>query len=211
MKPPDDPPRRDLIVLVADKDMEAVVAGLLGRPQSFAIRSVEYDLFVHPRRDPGCLNEASEFLRSFCNTYGHALVLFDHEGCGREGTPPNELADLVREQLESAGWAGRSEAVVLAPELEVWIWTDSPHVARCLGWAHHAPPLRQWLEDSGYWTPGVTKPREPKASLEEALREVRKPRSSAIYGELARSVSLRGHNEPAFLRLAGTLRKWFGE
>jgi hypothetical protein len=211
MKAPDDPPRRDLVVLVADKNLEAVVSGLLGRPRSFAIKPIEYDLFVHPRRDPGCLNEASEFLRSFSEAYRHALVLFDHQGCGREETPPDEIADLVREQIELAGWAGRAEVVVLAPELEVWVWTDSPHVPHCLGWADHAPPLRQWLADRGSWPRDEAKPREPKAALEAALREVRKPRSSAIYGDLARSVSLRGHNEPAFLRLSEALKKWFGE
>ncbi len=41
--------------------------------------------------------------------------------------------------------------------------------------------------------------------------EVYKPRSSAIYRELARSVSLKGHTEPAFLRLTAALQRWFGE
>jgi hypothetical protein len=117
----------------------------------------------------------------------------------------------VRHQLEQSGWAGRAEVVVLAPELEVWVWSDSPHVPRCLGWVDRAPPLQEWLEDRDYWSPDEAKPREPKTAVEAALREVRKPRSSAIYGDLARSVSLRGHNEPAFLRLADALTKWFGE
>ncbi|MGC8794699.1 MAG: methylation-associated defense system protein MAD4 [Bryobacteraceae bacterium] len=203
--------RKDLILLVADKNMEAVMAGLLDRPQSLGIRSISFDIFVHPRRDPGCLTSADDFLRPFSSAYRYALVLFDHEGCGRESTPAETLADEVKTRLENAGWPGRTEVVVLAPELEVWAWTDSPHVARSLGWTDRTPPLREWLADRGYWPPEETKPAQPKAALEAALREVRKPRSSAIYGDLARSVSLKGHTEPAFLRLIHALQRWFSE
>ena len=201
--------RRDLVVLVADKNMEAVMVGLLGRPQSLSIRAISFDVFVHPRRDPGCLTGADDFLRPFSSAYHHALVLFDHEGCGRELISPEALAVEVKARLEGVGWADRAEAVVLAPELEIWAWTESPHVPRCLGWADRVPPLRQWLAEAGYWQTDETKPRQPKAAFEAALREVRKPRSSAIYGDLARSVSLKGHTEAAFLRLTRTLHEWF--
>jgi hypothetical protein len=206
-----EPGRKELVVLVADKNMEAVMAGLLGRPQSLSIRAISCDVFVHPRRDPGCLTGADDFLRPFSGAYRYALVLFDHEGCGRESNSPEALAAEVKARLEGAGWADRAEAVVLAPELEVWAWTDSPHVPRCLGWADRVPPLREWLAKTGYWQPDQTKPRQPKPAFEAALREVCKPRSSAIYGDLARSVSLKGHTEPAFLRLTQALQKWFGE
>lgn len=203
--------RRDLVVLVADKNMEAVLVGLLGRPQSLNIRAISFDVFVHPRRDPGCLTGADDFLRPFRSAYHYALVLFDHEGCGRELISPEALAVEVKARLEEVGWADRAEVVVLAPELEIWAWTKSPHVPRCLGWVDRAPPLRQWLTEAGYWETDETKPREPKAAFEAALREVRKPRSSAIYGDLARSVSLQGHTEAAFLRLTRTLHEWFSE
>jgi len=202
--------RKDLIVLVADKNMEAVVTGLLGRPQSLGMRPITFDVFVHPRRDPGCLTGADDFLRPFCGAYRYALVLFDHEGCGRESVPAEALADEVKTRLESVGWTDRAEVVVLAPELEVWAWTDSPHVAHALGWAGQMPSLRAWLVEHGYWQPDEAKPRRPKAAFEAVLRQVRKPRSSAIYGDLARSVSLKGHTEPAFLRLTQALQKWFG-
>jgi len=203
--------RRDLVVLVADKNIEAVMVGLLGRPQSLGIRAISFDVFVHPRRDPGCLTGADDFLRPFSSAYHCALVLFDHEGCGREQSAPESLADEVQARLERIGWADRAQAVVLAPELEVWAWTGSPHVPRCLGWAGREPPLRDWLANSGYWHPDEAKPRQPKAAFEAALREVRKPRSSAIYSDLARSVGLKGHVEPAFFRLTQTLQRWFGE
>lgn len=202
---------RDLVVLVADKNMEAVMAGLLGRPQSLNIRAISFDVFVHPRRDPGCVAGADDFLRPFGDLYHRALVLFDHEGCGREAVPAETLANEVRERLEKAGWPDRAEVVIVAPELEAWAWTDSPHVARSLGWTAGTPALRAWLVEHGYWQRDAAKPRQPKAALEAALHQVRKPRSSAIYGDLARSVSLQGHTEPAFLRLTQALQRWFGE
>ena len=205
------PVHKDLVILVADRNMEAVVSGLLERPQALNIHPITFDIFVHPRRDPGCLTGADDFLRPFSNVYRYALVLFDHAGCGREQSSPESLADEVKGRLERVGWAERAEAVVLAPELEIWAWTSSPHVPRCLGWADRMPPLRDWLARTGYWQVDEAKPRQPKNAFEAALREVRKPRSSAIYGDLARSVSLAGHIEPAFFRLTQTLQKWFGE
>lgn len=202
--------RKDLIVLVADKNMEAVMVELLGRPQSFGIRPISFDVFVHPRRDPGCLTGADDFLRPFRNDYRHALVLFDHEGCGREAVAAEALANEEQERLEKAGWPARAEVVVIAPELEAWAWTDSPQVAHGLGWTAGTPALRAWLVEHGYWQRDEAKPRLPKAAFEAALRQVRKPRSSAIYGDLARSVSLTGHTEPAFLRLTQALQRWFG-
>ena len=130
--------RRDLVVLVADKNIEAVMVGLLGRPQSLGIRAISFDVFVHPRRDPGCLTGADDFLRPFSSAYHYALVLFDHEGCGRELISPEALAGEVKARVEGVGWADRAEAVVLAPELEIWAWTESPHV-----------PRSSWLGGSG--------------------------------------------------------------
>jgi len=191
--------------------MEAVIAGLLERPQALNIHPVTFDIFVHPRRDPGCLTGASDFLQPFSGVYHYALVLFDHQGCGRERSAPEVLADEVTARLDGVGWRNRAGAVVLAPELEVWAWTGSSHVARCLGWADRKPSLREWLAEAGYWQYEDPKPPQPKPALEAALRQVRKPRSSAIYGDLARSVSLKDRTEPAFLRLIATLQKWFGE
>lgn len=199
---------KDLVVLVADKDMEYALRGLLERPQDLGIQAIEYDLFVHPRHDPGCLRESQDFLRPWSKTYHCALVMFDREGCGQEQESPHELADRVKEQLERNGWS-YCEAVVLAPELEVWVWSNSPHVEDCLGWANREPSLRAWLATNGHWPVDVPKPPQPKKVLEAALREVGKPRSSAIYLALAKSVSPRRHSEPSFLRFTQALQEWF--
>lgn len=200
---------KDLVTLVADKNMEYALRGLLERATALEIRDITYDAFVHPRRDPGCLNEAHDFLRPLHTVYRHALVVFDHQGCGREGDAPECVANEVRLRLERNGWGDLAQTVVVAPELEVWVWSDSPHVAECLGWSHARPALRQWLAANGNWPRNQQKPTDPKGALEDALRHVRKPRSSAIYYELARRVTLRGHHEPAFARLVCALQSWF--
>lgn len=199
---------KDLVVLVADKNMEYAVKGLLGRPQDLDIRPVEWDLFVHPRRDPGCLNEAHDFLRPLKRAYDYVLVLFDHRGSGREGESPDDLAARVRRNLARNGWGDRAEVIVLAPELEVWVWNDSPYVDECLGWADHRPPLREWLVARGHWPDDVLKPPDPKAAMEAALYHTRKPRSSAIYLNLVSQVSLQGCTDPAFRRFIQILQRW---
>lgn len=199
----------DLAVLVADKNTEAALTALLARPQALGIRPIAATIFVHPRRDPGCVNEAHLFLKPFAQEFRHALVVFDHEGSGREDLSPHELAAVIGERLEESGWQDRGQVIVIAPELEVWVWSTSPHVAQCIGWGDRQPGLRDWLADAGHWPMNQAKPHRPKEALETALREIRRPRSSALYSELAARVSLRGHGEPAFVALTATLRRWF--
>ncbi len=50
-----EPARKDLILLVADKNMDASLKGLLSRFHALGHRQVTFDLYVHPDRDPGCL------------------------------------------------------------------------------------------------------------------------------------------------------------
>jgi hypothetical protein len=196
-----------LVVLVADKNMEATVRGLLERHEILGIRPLRADVFVHPYRDPGVLNDAHNFLRPLHKQYERALVLFDHEGCGRETQTPSQLQAGVRQRLESSGWSGRCEVILLVPELEVWVWSDSPYVPQALGLG--SEELAQVLNQYGKTATG--KPERPKEAMETALRRSRIPRSSALYSELARNVNLQRCADPAFQQLRDTLRQWFGK
>ena len=79
--------RKDLILLVADKNMEASLKGLLLRSQALGLRRMIFDLYVHPERDPGCLLRAHDFLRPFVTRYERALVVLDHAGVAAK--PPS--------------------------------------------------------------------------------------------------------------------------
>lgn len=135
--------------------------------------------------------------------------MFDRDGCGRHGQTRQQLEAEVEKNLRSAAWGDRAACIVIDPELENWVWSDSPHVDSVLGWEGREPALRGWLQAQGYWNAGSPKPDRPKEAVEEALRNVRKPRSSALYQELAESVSLERCSDPAFLRLKTLLAKWF--
>lgn len=199
----------DLVVLVADNDMKLGVEALLSRPPSLGIRPICHEVYAHPQKDPGCLGQCHCFLRNHIHRCAHALVLFDREGCGREGETCDALEQHVRHRLAQSGWGDRADAVVLDPELESWVWSDSPHVESALGWRGRGPGLHSWLVQEGWLTAGAHKPTRPKEAMEAALRLAGKPRSSAIFQQLAGSVSLDRCTDPAFGRFKAILQGWF--
>jgi hypothetical protein len=200
---------KDLVVLAADRSIEAAIRGLLGRPKAIGIRPIDFETFSHPRRDPGCYHQAHEFLGSLLGQYEHALVIFDRVWAGSPIFPVADLEDHVRALLDSKGWRERSDVVVIDPELEVWVWSDSPKVDEVLQWTGRRPPLRKWVHDRGLWPSGHAKPSDPKQAVELALREVGMALSSSIYLKLAKSVSVYRCTDPAFGRLRNRLQAWF--
>ena len=202
------PGPRDLVVLIADKNIEGALRGLLSRPQALGLSEISCDLYVHPERDPGCRLRGHHFLKPFAHRYAHALVVFDREGCGREDEERASLESQVEDRLSSSGWDDRAAAVVIDPELEIWVWNDSPHVESALGWSGEMS-LRGWLMQKGWLREGESKPAQPKTAVEEALRVARRPRSSSMYHELARKVGTDRCVDAAFLKLKQTLVRWF--
>lgn len=200
---------KDLVILVADKNMDHGVRGLLSRPTSLGIREIQFDTFVHSRHDPGCAGESHNFLRPFKNEYSHAIVMFDRHGSGRERWAAGALSEQVRQRLAVNGWDNRAEVIVLDPELEVWVFSESPLVEYCLGWRVQQAPLRNWLQDQGLWTQNHRKPVQPRRALEEVLKKVKKPRSSAIYMTLGKRVGLQRCQDPGFLKFRAVLTRWF--
>lgn len=204
-----DQPAKNLVILVADKNMEFAVRGILARRNALGLREISFNLYVHPERDPGCLNRGHDFLRPFAKSHARALILLDHDGCGRESVSAEQLETDIESRLSQSPWEGCA-AIVITPELENWVWTDSPHVDAVLGWTGQNPSLRSWLTARGYWQQGEIKPRAPKAATEAAMRVVRKQRSSSLYADLAGKVSLERCSDRAFVKLKATLRSWFG-
>lgn len=200
----------DLVILVPDKNLEYAVKGILARQPSLGIRPVTVEVLSHPGHDPGCFNDAPEFLQFAVRQAAHALVVFDHEGSGQEYRM-NRLqmeADL-EQRLSAAGWSGRSAAVVIAPELENWVWSDSPHVDAVLGWAGRKPPLREWLLQQGYVTKADAKPHHPKDTMLAAIRVAGKSRTSRLFADLAGSVGFERCVDVAFVKLKRVLKEWF--
>jgi len=203
--------KKDMVVLVADNNMEHAIKGILGRHRSLGIRTVNYDVFRHPEHDPGCLLRGHLFLQSInaVNEYQHALVMLDHDGSGRERISAHELEIEIENNLRNNGWRDRAAAIVIEPELEVWAWSDSPHVDTILGWGARSPSLRTVLRQEDFYRENAVKPEKPKEAFEYALRIAGKPRSSALYRHIAEKVSLDRCVDTSFTKLRTTLQTWF--
>ena len=199
---------QDLIVLAADRSMQGALEEVLKRHHSLGIREISYKVIQQPNYDSGVLQSGHRLLQSQNKNYLHALAICDRHGCGNEALPREQLERLIENRL-STHWADRSAAVVIDPELENWLWTDSPHVAKAIGWPGGMIKLRVWLRNEGFLAQGQSKPSNPKAALEKALRLTTNRRSSSLYRTLALKVSLQQCIDPAFLKLTETLRRWF--
>ena len=207
------PYKRELIILTADLDAETAVRGVLARWKSLNIRKLDegcdFDMHRHPQRDAGCRSAAEAFLESFVRTHGHALVVFDHQGCGWEERSPEEVETDLESRLARTGWDGRCAAIVIAPELEAWVWSNSPNVEIELGWSGRRPRLREWLVSERLLAANAVKPADPKMAMERAMRQSRKPVSPHVFARLAETVGLNRCEDRAFLKLKRVSRNWF--
>jgi hypothetical protein len=199
----------DLAVLVADKDIEQALRGLLSRRcHSLGIHEPATKIFQHPDRDPGCYHRPGEVLQPHLG--GCGLVVLDAAWKGRPAGPGSSLEEAVWQKLVTLGWeARRVAAVVIEPELEAWVWSDSPQVADVLGW-NDMTALGGWLHNQGLWPQGEPKPPDPKESLRRALREADRPCTPRVFRELAERVSVNRCRDPSFQRLRDQLVAWFG-
>ncbi|HXG86411.1 MAG TPA: hypothetical protein VNI84_20500 [Pyrinomonadaceae bacterium] len=202
---------KDLVVLAADKNTQFTLQGLFSRNQSLGIRDIatSSDIFVHPQRDPGCYNQCVNFLRSFKGVYNYGLVIFDREGSGQETKTREEIEAELEQQLSDSGWNDRIAVIVIEPELESWVWSDSPHVERILGWDEQIISLKDWLVNQNFLESNQVKPSRPKEAMDGAIRQVKKPHSSSIFLQLAEKVSLNRCQDNSFLKLKTILQLWF--
>jgi hypothetical protein len=207
---------RDCLFLVADKNMEGMLKGFFSREafhHTMGCGHFDFDtrqdlVVAHGQNDPGLYTRANAFLQPYANSYRHAVTVVDAEWDGSPGKAAIE--QKLREHLADVGWSdARGCAVVIAPELENWVWQNSPHVCAVLNYRGTFPTLRTLLEKQGFWRQDETKPHRPKEAFEWMLRQSRKGRSSAIYQQLAAQVSTRGCTDTAFRALRDALIRWF--
>ena len=135
--------------------------------------------------------------------------MFDLHGCGHENLSREAIESDLEARLAASGWGNRVATVVLNPELEVWVWSDSPRVAEALGWSGQNIEMRAYLSGKSFLFDQEGKPANPKGAVEEALKKVKKTRSASIYLELGKNVGHRRCTDPAFLKFKSTLQSWF--
>jgi hypothetical protein len=198
---------KDLFVVVADKSAELVLKGILPRHESLRIRPLEFDIYTHPGRDGGARKNGTDLLAVKRRQYQHGLLLFDFEGSGAEA----KTAVLLENELDSklvCHWENNAKVIVIEPELDTWIWGVNEIIQNSIGWNQPAN-IRDWLRTQGFQFDHAGKPLRPKEAIERALRASRQPMSAALYGEIARQISLEKCTDSAFARLRASLQKWF--
>lgn len=199
----------ELVVLAADLDIEQAVMGLLSRPEALKIRRIEPKFLRDPQagHDGGTFKRASGVLEPFsADPSCRAMVLFDRAWEGAPSGYANVLAARVEQRL-APKWGDRARCIVLDPEIEIWVFSDSPHVDRTLGFSDGE--LRGWLREKGLWPQGQPKPSDPKTAMRQALRRSRIKPSASLFYEIASRVSLERCTDPCFGQFVDALRNWF--
>ena len=199
---------KDLIILVADKDIKFALTGILQRHHALNIKKIDYDIFIHPLHDPGVYKQAVPFLRPYINQYEYALVLLDKEGSGQENKTSFKIENEIKKQLEINGWDERADVIVFEPELEIWVWINSDCMAKVIGW-NDFYNLKSYIIKNGLWQREKPKPDRPKKAFNLALKHVKIPRSSSLFKEIADNVDFGGCTERSFLSVRKILQKWF--
>jgi hypothetical protein len=198
---------QDLVLLVADKNMQFALQGALARPQAMGIRPISYEFRSHMGRDGGVRTTGAMVLAREETRFMHALMLLDEEGCGQEGDSLQLESELDR-QLHDV-WGDRAKAIVIAPEVDIWLWGTDNAMREALHWPE-AGSIRDWLQGKGFVFDAYGKPLRPKEAL-DAMRPIHKqPRSSALYEKITGKISLQRCTDPAFIRLRQQLQGWFG-
>lgn len=203
---------RELIILVADGTMSAVLRAFFERQFHYAVACAQFDfdptsdiVYDPLNTDGGVHRRCHDILRPYINTHRRALVILDQQfGAER---PADDVRSDIEERLSANGWEERAAAVVIDPELEVLLWQDNPNVERALRYS--GPSLRQLLAQDGRWPPDTAKPPAPKEVMRAVMRANRAGAPMVVYSQIARTVSTAGCVDPAFHRVRDMLRAWF--
>ncbi|MGH3586816.1 MAG: methylation-associated defense system protein MAD4 [Pseudonocardia sp.] len=211
-------PVRDVVFVVADATMQQILQGFLGRDGfhhrigcgDFAVDARQNrDVFVAAgQNDPGLYARADELVRPHLATHRRAVVMLDADW---DGSPGAAAIRTHVSALLARTWpdAGDTTVVVLEPEIEAWFWQPhSPHVAAAMHYTDERP-YREVLERAGHWPADRPKPPRPKEALEYLHARHGTDFSPAVLRRAAERISVRQCQDPAFILLCETLRRWF--
>jgi hypothetical protein len=203
---------RELIILVADGTMAAVMRAFFERAFHHALACAAFDfdptndIFNNPlEKDGGVHKRCHEILRPYLKTHRRALVILDRQFGGER--PADEIRSEIEQLLSANGWDGRCAAAVIDRELEVLLWQDNPNVERAL--RHTGPSLRQLLAQDGRWPTDAAKPLAPKEVIQVLIRANHAGPPMVVYSRIARAVATAHCADPAFHRVRDALRTWF--
>lgn len=207
---------KDLLFYVADGNMEQAIRGFMERDalqQRVGCGPIDFDArrdikVAKGQADPGIYTRGDELLRPFHGEYRHVALIVDEEWDGSPGA--ETIRERLAQHLAAAGWEETGLPLVVCPEADVWLWTDTDHTARALGWANWLE-LSRALVVADWLVEGSVKPARPKEAAEWALFEGPQDikRSSALYRRITSKVSANRCTADSVHTLLATLRAWF--
>mgnify|MGYP000871502458 CR=1 FL=1 len=201
--------KQDLAIVVADKNMDFALRGILSRPKALGIRGIRHRTIPHSGRDGGVRTSGPALLAVQERDFEHGLLLLDFEGSGSILNDAVALEAELDKALVST-WGDRAKAIVIEPELDSWVWGSDNLLRDVLEWKE-SETIRDWLRSRNFQFSEHGKPERPKEALDQLMRHVHQPRSSSLYQEITHRISLTRCVDPAFRRLKDTLARWFPE
>jgi hypothetical protein len=209
--------KRELVFLVADKGMEAMIGAFMGR-EDFHYRlgcsrfdfDPKTDIVKATGHDPGLVKGEAATINRRRNEYRRAIVVVDNAYDNSPG--PDRIRERIASQLD--GFWEQFAVIVIDPELENWFWVDYPDlVKKVLLWTPKGGDRtpREVLAEAGLWQAGADKPLDPKKAVDYLYDHgYSRDRLNGIFKRLALALpSVRGCTDESFRLLMATLAEWF--
>ena len=206
---------KDLFVFTADADALAVIRAVLDRPSAIGIRSIACDVDRHTGKDPGMVKNGPELIRMTLKKteFQNVMLIWDYDGSGDLRSPEQSRAG-IQLRLRQVTWEDRSDAVVVVPEIEEWLWHDLSALAHGLSIdvTRLQPHIDSFVakRNKDFLT---CKRTQPKELFEHCLYQVsrRKPLPDD-FKRIATSANLaRWEESTTFASFMEILRRWFPE
>jgi hypothetical protein len=205
---------KDLFVLTADSDAQALIKAVLRRHRDLQIHPISFEVERFTGRDSGMVKEGPEIARAMVKKTEHArlVLVWDHHGSGWHSLNPEQAVARIQQRLDGVTWTDRSAAVVIVPELEEWLWHCPASVARLLGTNAAEFDATTARAVTGLnLTPERCRREKPKELFEAVLYNKKRrrplPEDFEMLGSSA-NLARWGESE-TFGRLVETLRTWF--
>lgn len=131
----------DLVVLFADQDAKLMFERVIERGQQRGcIRALRWRSLRDPRRDAAVAQDPARVLEPFFGGRSKVMVVWDHDGSGREGEPPASVEAAATRALTRRGFVAADVlCVALVPELEAVLMPLWDRVAQALVQRRRAP------------------------------------------------------------------------
>lgn len=204
------PEQHSLLVLVEGINDEHVLKVVLRRGRELQFEPLREPQVEFRRHSSEVCTSGAEVARSLKRQYSHFLLVWDHEGSSHQaqGRPPNRAQGMVQAQLNTYSLKDCSKAVVITPELEIWLWSDLNAIAQVL--QKPQEDIQKQLEELQN-KEGLTYASKPKETLQMVAAWSNERADSDLYERIAEQSDLNKwlQQHSSFKSLTRALRRWF--